>query len=317
MSGIYRNGGKKKSGKRISNAVLFAFVFIMFLLVFGGLCLWVIIQMNAERRSASASETSVVSQDGTEFSQSDARNLLIITTDDQSAQGFVLIRFDPANTRIRCLSIPRDTIVDKNSKETRLFELYASEGSAACSDALSSLLKIPVENFAAMSYPNIEKYVNLFEKGLIFTITEDLNYQNPSKNYSIKMSGGLRTLTGAQVVSILRYPSWNGGRLQRAKVQADFATAIINQYISPARTTVLQEDFNRLVNLSQSNLRASHFAESKAALQYLSNHNTDGQICSTIPASGEFVGNGDQIRFYFKVEENKDLDILFRNSKQN
>ena len=90
---------RKKSHKRLSNALVFLVAFLLFLLLFGGLCLWAVVKINQERQSTQDPITSVT-EEGPIFSEEDAKTLLLVTTDAGEAQGFVAVRMDPAAGRI-------------------------------------------------------------------------------------------------------------------------------------------------------------------------------------------------------------------------
>ena len=55
---------KKKKKGRVSNAVVFLLAFILFLLVFGGLCLWAVVKINEERRANDSSVVSLIDSSG-------------------------------------------------------------------------------------------------------------------------------------------------------------------------------------------------------------------------------------------------------------
>lgn len=98
---------KKKKKGRASSLVVFLLVFVLFLVIFGGLCLWAIVRLNQDMRGKNASSASLLNVSGAVYSGADARNLLIIPEDAGQAQSFVILRIDPANVRIRSLALPR------------------------------------------------------------------------------------------------------------------------------------------------------------------------------------------------------------------
>lgn len=287
---------KKKKEHRVSNAVVFLLAFILFLVVFGGLCLWMVVKINEERRGAesSANGFSEVSN-GNTFGPEDARNLLIVTVDADQAQGFLAVRSDPANTRMTALAFPRDTVLDYGTSEYKAYELYAEQGIGRTKDALETLSGIRFDNYAVITYANIEKVIDHFEEGLIFTLTESLDYHEGDLN--IRLDGGLRTLSSSQVVGMLRYPAWHGGRKQQADIQAQVVAALVNQFLRENRADKADADFSALVNLVKSDIMVSHYNAAKSGLAYLASRN-DGTLCVTLSLEGEYEGSGDALRFY-------------------
>ncbi len=288
---------KKKKKGRVSNAVVFLLAFILFLLVFGGLCLWAVVKINEERRANDSSVVSLIDSSGrgTDFDESDVRRLLIITVDDGEAQGFVAVRADPARARMGAAAFSRDMVVDYEVNEVRLFELYASKGAVVTKTALEKASGISFDNYAVIRYDNIAKAVDYFEQGLIFKLTENLNYQGDG--LSIRLDGGMKTLSASQTLDILRYPSWHGGRKQRADVQAQVTAALINQYMRASRADKADADFSALVNLVKSDILVSHYNAAKPGLTYLASRN-NGDLCQVLSVEGEYQGSGDALRFY-------------------
>lgn len=289
---------KKKKKKRLSNTLVFLLAFIVFLLVFGGLCLWAVVKINEERRAGESSTASGFESSKTvSFTQEDARNLLIVTTDQGAAQGFVAVREDPSLTKIGAAAFPRDMVVDYETSEIRLYELYAQKGVGVTKTALENTSGVTFDNYAVITYDNIERVIDHFEAGLIFTLNEDLDYQGDG--LSIQMSGGLKTLTSSQVVDVLRYPNWHAGRKQQANVQAQVVAALINQYLRESRAAQADSDFSALVNLVKSDIMVSHYTQAKPGLAYLASRNT-GDICQVLAVDGEYQGSGEALRFYAK-----------------
>ena len=300
---------KKKKKRRASNLLVFLLAFVIFLVVFGGLCLWAVVKINEERLAGESSAASGFSTSETvTFTQQDARNLLIVTTDGGQARGFVAVRADPSRTRMGAVAFPRDMVVDYGTSEIRLYELYAQEGIAVTRTALEESSGVTFDNYAVITYDNIQKAVDHFESGLIFQLNEDLD--NEGDGLSIQLKGGLKTLSSAQVVSVLRYPNWHGGRRQQAQVQAQVAAALINQYLRASRSAQADADFSALVNLVQSDILVSHYTAAKPGLDYLASRN-DGEICQVLTVEGEYQGSGDALRFYAEGQVIDQLKSLF------
>ncbi len=301
---------KKRKKGRVSNAVVFLLAFILFLIVFGGLCLWAVVKINEERRANNSSVANGFdsSSQGTDFDESDARNLLIITVDNGAAQGFVAVRADPARARMAAAAFPRDMVVDYEVSEIRLFELYASKGAVVTKTALEKTSGVTFDNYAVIRYDKIAEAVDHFEQGLIFELTENLNYQGDG--LSIRLDGGMRTLSASQVVDVLRYPSWHGGRKQRADVQAQVTAALVNQYLRASRADKADADFSALVNLVKSDILVSHYNAAKPGLTYLASRN-NGDLCRVLSVEGEYQGSGDALRFYVTDRVADKLEAAF------
>ena len=307
-----RSGKKKKTG-RASGILIFLLVFVLFLIIFGGLCLWAVVKINEENRQKHSSQLpSAVSN--VAYTEADARNLLVISEDNSEAQGFVVVRMDPANVRIRTMALPRETEVDVGTATTRLFELYKSEGAAQTEKALSDLLKVDFQNYAVVSYDNLAKIVTYLNNGVIYTLPENLNYTSEDGDYSIRLSGGKKTLTASQVVDVLRYPAWHGGRRQQAEIHSELTAAIFNQYMTPSRAEHVDDDFYFFIERLNSDIKISHFNAMKPSLLFLAGRNTDASICTVSKIGGEYSGSGESLRFIVSEEAAVQMQTRFGNT---
>lgn len=288
---------KIRRKERVNNALLFLVVFILFIFVFGGMCVWTIININKERQSLSTSDsTSSDTSTPASFTDEDTRNLLIVTVDGNDARGFVVLRSDPSRSRIWALSFPRETVADVNTSEVRLYELYTSQGIAAVKTAIQKISGLEINNYAVFTYENLEKLIDHYEAGLIMNIPENVNYTD--NNTTIRLDSGPRTLRATQVTGLLRYPSWSGGLKQQADVQAQVAAAMINQYMKDARASKADSDFGAFVNLAaKTDVLMPHYISAKQGLTYLSSRN-DGSICAGLTLDGQYQGSGDAVRYY-------------------
>lgn len=59
---------KKKKKGRASSLVVFLLVFVLFLVIFGGLCLWAIVRLNQDMRGKNASSASLLNVSGAVYS---------------------------------------------------------------------------------------------------------------------------------------------------------------------------------------------------------------------------------------------------------
>ena len=286
---------KIKRKERVSNAFIFVVAFLIFLLVFGGLCLWAYSKINEEKlNTAPSGSSSSVSSESAAFTDEDIRNLLIVTVDGTDAQGFLAVRSDPAALKMWVLSFPRETVADVGTSEVRLYDLYKAQGITAVEDAMETISGIKFNNYAVITYANYEKVLDHFDSGLVFSVPENVN----STDSILKIDSGLRTLRSSQVTQILRYSSWKGGQKQKADIQAQVVAAMINQYMRESRAKKMDTDFNAMINLVRpSDIMISHYADAKAGLTYLAGNN-DGSICQTITLDGQYQGSGDAIRYY-------------------
>lgn len=282
-------------------------LFVLFFVLFGGLSAWVIWSMSREAaKEADTAPITMAVQDA--FTEADTRTLLLITEDEGEAQGFVLVRFDPASNRMRTLALPRETVIAQNGKkEKRLFELYNTQHGAGMEPYIEQLTGFPVDYYAVLSYDGLEELLNLAQDGLAFTLPENLKYD--MAGYTIQIGGGMQVLSATQVTDVLRYPAWNGGRPQRTAVQAQVISACINQYFTE---DVMQDDrgYEACVAVADTNVLREAYYASREALSVMASRNS-GEICQHLTISGEYKGDGGDTRFYLDTSINPAIRSAF------
>lgn len=282
-------------------------LFVLFFILFGGLSAWVIWSMSRE----AVQETDTVPQSMTaqeEYSETDARTLLLITEDEGEAQGFVLVRFDPSSARMRTLALPRETVAAQGGKnEKRLYELYKTQHGAGMETYIEQLTGFPLDFYAVLSYDGLEELLNLAQDGLTFTLPENLKYE--MAGYTIQIGGGEQVLSATQVTDVLRYPAWNGGRPQRAAVQAQVISACINQYFT---ADAMQDDhgYEACIAAADTNVLREAYYASREALTAVASRNK-GDVCQSLSVSGEYKGDGNNVRFYLDAAINPAVRSAF------
>ncbi len=289
----YRPTKKKKKG-RASGLLVFLLVFVIFLAVFGGVCLWAVVNYSQQHQEEASSGESDASNTVV-FSQSDIRNLFIVTIDGTVPRGFMLLRSDPQASRITAVAIPRETEVENGTSLQRLDQVYSEDGVQAAQAAAGKLLGVEWDHYLTITYDNIEKLLRYLDVNLQYTLEEDLDYREGDT--FIKMSSGRFSLTAKQTVDILRYPSWqHGGLQQQADVQAELLAQLVNQCLIASRGDKAEEDFAKIMELSKSDIRVSHFTQARSGLEYLASQNSGG-ICTPVSLEGSYIGSGENQRF--------------------
>lgn len=287
----------KKSSGSMRNSVVFLVTFIVFLVLFGGVMAFGVSEFwrQSRQNEEQPSEPTVTTSPSPGFTTADTRRLLLITEENGTAQGFVLLSAEPASARIRATALPRETAVTVGTTQTRLFELYRSGGTAAVAERVGALLDVTVDNTAVITYEGIRRLVTYLGDGVIFTLPESVVYEN-ADGATVTMKSGARTLSATQVTDLLAYDGWNGGRRARTQIQGEMVAAVINQYLLPSRFDERDTDFQAIMGFWRSDILASQFSAARDGLLFLARRNQN-DICVFSVAAGDFVGAGDAVRF--------------------
>lgn len=286
---------RRKHTRSMQNGVAFLVTFLVFLALFGGVMVWGVVEYWQQNHGDDTPDPTPSTTPTEPYTATATRRLLLITEDGGEAQGFVVLTAEPAAARVQAIAFPRETAVIVGTEQTRLFELYKSHDIPTVKAAIEPLLGEAIDNWAVLSYANVQRLVTHFGDGVIFTLPEAVSYQT-ADGMTVNMKSGARTLSATQVTDLLRYSGWHGGRAARAEVQAQLAAALVNQYLTVSRFDEKDTDFHAIMNLCRSDMLASQFAEARDGLLILARHN-QRDIASARLADGEFVGAGDAMRF--------------------
>lgn len=129
-------------------------------------------------------------------------------------------------------SIPRDTFVTENMKIPYL--LVQENGDEKLIEAVSEITGRPVKDYVRMDLTAVEAVIDALG-GVTFTVSQDMDYDDPYQNLSIHLQAGEQTLSGKDAVGLLRYrKGYPEGDLKRIEVQQAFLLELFRQKCNPA-----------------------------------------------------------------------------------
>lgn len=282
---------KKRQSSR--SGLAFLLTFLVALALFGGLTAWVLVDLWAPADTpSSVTPTTTTAPSVTE--QTD-RRMLLITEDGGEAQGFVAIAVEPQMGRVRIVPVPRETTVTVGTEQTRLFERYKNTDLGTVTAEVANLLQWDITHYAVISYHALTQFVTYLNEGVIYTLTENISYQN-AVGTTVNMAAGARTLSATQVPDVLRYTAWHGGRRARANAQGDIVAALFDQYFTATRLEGNDSDFKKFISLTRSNILTSDYVTAQDTLLAVARRNSF-DISTMTPPKGEFIGIGEAMRF--------------------
>ena len=131
---------------------------------------------------------------------------LLMGTDDGNgnADTLMVATYDVKQKKVGVLSIPRDTIVDREwSRYPKINGAY-SKGISRVKEEVSYLLGIPIDYYIKV---DIKAFVALVDEvdGVDFVVPVDMNYDDPWQNLSIHYQKGMQHLTGQQALEVVRF----------------------------------------------------------------------------------------------------------------
>ncbi|MBR1497935.1 MAG: LCP family protein [Oscillospiraceae bacterium] len=145
-------------------------------------------------------------------------------------------RFDTATGALDAVSIPRDTLVDVEWGVKKINSvLRFGEGPEAVLDVMEGLLGFRPDYYIILDAAGVEA---LFDAagGLYYNVERDYDYDDPVQDLHIHVPGGLRQLSGAEAVQILRFRVGNDGTgypdgdLGRIRTQQGLLAALASRW---------------------------------------------------------------------------------------
>jgi len=148
-----------------------------------------------------------------------------------SADAVMLCCFDLVRQHLDVMSLPADTLVNTGKDPRHLSTLYKEGGAEAVTDALAAItgytmdfsIAVPMDTFAVL----IDEI-----GGVEFDIPRNVDYTDPEKNVTIKLTSGMQKLDGATAVQLMRYEEAESGGIEaRIQNQHGFLFAAARQIL--------------------------------------------------------------------------------------
>ena len=184
----------------------------------------------------------------------------LLAASDQVGGGadtIMVCMYDTVNQEVGLLSIPRDTLVDRDFP--KINAVY-SEGPEALMTTVSDMLGIPIDHYVTV---NINGFVELVDAvgGIDFDVPVYMNYYAPDQDLRIRYDPGMQHLTGQQALEVARcrknsdgpgeypdniydaYPDADIGRTrtQQAMISAILKKLLANPQKAPQYAEILFE----------------------------------------------------------------------------
>ncbi len=167
--------------------------------------------------------------------------------------------FDTNSKTASLISIPRDTLVLRNGKNSKINAIYADGGGEAVSAAVSDLLGVPVDYYISVDLDAFQALVETIG-GVYFDVPIDMNYDDPTQNLHIHLSKGYQLLGPEEAMGVVRFRHNNDGTgyaaedIDRVATQRDFLAALISQTITLSNITKVTELINIFNDYVETNM---------------------------------------------------------------
>ncbi|MBQ4321169.1 MAG: LCP family protein [Oscillospiraceae bacterium] len=157
--------------------------------------------------------------------------VLGIDQDGDSADAVMICYFDIVRQHLDVMSLPADTLVNTGKDPRHLSTLYGEGGSEAVVTALSHITGYTLDFSITVK---MDAFAMLIDEigGVEYNIPQSVDYTDPAKNVTIKLTSGMQKLDGATAVQLMRYEELeNGGIEARIQNQHGFLFAAARQIL--------------------------------------------------------------------------------------
>jgi LCP family protein required for cell wall assembly len=204
----------------------------------------VVISSNTGDGSSSGSAGDVVVY----TRQSGVYTCLLTGSDEggQRADTIMLGCFDTNSQTASLISIPRDTLVLKNGKNSKINAVYSSGKGEAMAEAVSDMLGVPVDYYVSVDLDAFKAIVKAIG-GVEFNVPINMDYDDPTQDLHIHLKKGAQKLNAEQAMGVVRFRHNNDGSgytrqdLDRVETQRNFLKAVIKQTITLSNVTKVTE----------------------------------------------------------------------------
>lgn len=162
---------------------------------------------------------------------------LLMGTDDGNgnADTLMVAAYDVKEQKVGVVSVPRDTIVDRDWTRYPKINGAYSRGVEQVRKEVSYLLGIPIDFYIKV---DIKAFVALVDEvgGVDFNVPVDMNYDDPWQNLSIHYQKGVQHLNGQQALEVVRFRHNNDmsgySDVGRTQTQQALLTAVAKKVLS-------------------------------------------------------------------------------------
>lgn len=245
---------KKQSG---SIAVPFLVTVFVGLLIIGGAALFIYnyFGLSKEEELSEPIPRSVATA-----TYEDSHTILFIldTPEERCKSTFVLMRSVPKEKKILFVGLPTNTISLIDGKQASLKESYERGGAASAESFTESTLGIEIDRYMIFNPDSFIKLCDIIG-GVSYAVNVDIA--------ELKKTSSEQYLNGSQILTLLTYPLFDGGEVQRAYTASSLISAMINQADGTRLANDFDRNFNTIINMTDSNITAVDYKEKKGAIK--------------------------------------------------
>lgn len=228
--------------------------------------------------------------------------------DPKRTDTMLLINYNPKNSKVTMVSIPRDTLIKINGKNAKINEAHAVSGVNGAIDAVTKLLDVPINYYGKINYDGFDKIIDTIG-GIDMPINYRMDYDDTAQNLHIHFKKGTTVhLDGKKAEEFFRWRKNNDGTgfpngdLDRINQQHLFIEKVMEKLKSPAIITKIPSILNIIPKYAETNMDAEDILKYGLAIA-----KTDKANITTTTIKGEAKYIDEVSYVVYDESQNKDL----------
>ena len=176
---------------------------------------------------------------------------------------YLLARFDPAQGTVALTAIPGNMQVLNEGRPESLAQVYTFGGVQYTRDLLAAELGIGIDRFVRLTPESFVASASVIGS-VQFSLPEAITVIQDG--VSLELREGLQLLDGRRALQVLRHRYGDGG--QRLDVLARLSAEIIEQRRDVVLSAVIDNIFERIINIIDSDISYADYIVRKPAAEY-------------------------------------------------
>lgn len=311
-SNIKTRRKKKKKKHKIAKAILF--ILLSITIVFGG-----IISYKTYRNGGGIQGflSTLVGHDENTKKNLPELQFLIMGESDTMTDTMMACSYNPNTQKAVMLSIPRDTFIGKNQKNTtpsdKINSKYKGDYEKKL-ELINELTGLNMKYYICVDTKALREVVDTIG-GVEFNVPIDMDYDDTSQNLHIHLKKGLQKLDGNKAEQVVRfrhnndgstYPSEYGEQdIGRMRTQREFLTAALKQTLKPGNILKI----GNFIDIAHDNLTTNMpISVMKDYIPYAVEFSTEHLETETLPGEARMLG---KYSFFLK-DDDKTEELICR-----
>ena len=212
----------------------------------------------------------------------DNHTILLILDDPEKNEPvtFMLMRSRPYHKKIEFIGIPNNSIALVDNAQVSIKTNYESGGAASAKDFVEKVFDIKVDRYMKFNSAAFKK---------VCDIVGCVKYAVNADIAGFTNDGTEQDMNSDQMEMFVTYELFSGGEAERVEIAADVIRAMINQQKGKNIADNMDNSFQTIINMVETDITAADYKERKPAIKYMLENGTT--IAEMVALNGKTAGD--------------------------